>query len=228
MSHQSGSSETEAELKLTLSREDLENVFTKLTQMNGVSEVAHKYRPRAYYDTPHLDLYKRSLSLRVQFKEAKGNKLGHYEQTLKVELPDSQPLQDGIVLRQEYKNKIKSEAPSLKKLADHSARKAVKKLKKKKLHHIFTAAVNRRYFNLEVETHGQRGIVEVAFDVGNITLPSQKAVLPVTEIEIELKHGAKEVITAVKNEIFKIAPTAQEQHLTKAQCGTRFYLKHKK
>lgn len=221
-------SEIETELKIKLSRKDMELVFRSLSALAGASEVKNKFRPRMYYDTPDLDLYQHDLSLRVQYKPGKKGRLGGYEQTVKVEMAPAAPLQEGVMLRKECKDLIASHEPDLAAVTDAAAQGALKPLKGKKLTHIFTAAIERRFFDLQLTAGAESGKVEVAFDVGELILPEGGAHEDFFEIEVELKHGNAVLIDAVKAEILKIAPSAKIQPLSKAAQGSRFYLKHKR
>lgn len=228
MTLQKNKSENEAELKIKLSPADMEKVFKALTGLKGTSDVSHKFRPRTYYDTPDMDFYKNKLSLRVQYKPGKKGKLGCYEQTVKLELEPDSPLGKGVMLRKECKDSIISSTPSLSAVTDSDARKALKPFKGKKLVPIFTAAIERRSFDWKLNDNGKKGQVEVAFDAGYLILEGGLAQQAFSEIEIEIKQGSAEFIELVKNKILKIAPSAKIQPLSKADQGSRLYLKHKK
>jgi inorganic triphosphatase YgiF len=226
MAKPKNASEVETELKIKLSPEDLEKVFRALLKKSGVSEVSHKFRPRMYYDTPDLQLYQNRISLRVQYKEGKKGHVGGYEQTVKVELEPDPKLGKGVLLRKECKNSVKGHKPELASVADPLAQKALKPFQGKNLVHIFTAAIERRSFDWELKDGKNRGVVEVAFDVGQIILPHNNEHQDFAEIEIEIKRGGGEFIEMVKNEILKIAPSAVIQPLSKSDQGSQLYLKH--
>jgi len=228
MSLRQGKPETEAELKIKLSREDMEKVFKVLSGRGGVSKVSNKFHPRMYYDTPDLQLYKNNLSLRVQYKPGKKGRLGGYEQTIKVELKPDSPLEKGVMLRRECRNDIKNHRPDLATVVDSMARRAIKSFRGKKLVHIFTATIERRLFDMKLKNGKKRGLVEVSFDAGQLILPHDNRHRDFTEIEIEIKRGGREFIGIVKDEILKIAPSAKIQLLSKSDQGSRFYLKYKR
>lgn len=228
MAEQKNRSEVETELKIELSPADLEKVFKVLSKKDGASEVSHKFRPRMYYDTPDLLLYKNKLSLRVQYKKGKGGTPGGYEQTVKVELEPDPKLGAGTLLRKECKNSVKSHKPELASVADPHAQNALKPFQGKNLVHIFTAAIERRSFDWKLKNGQSQGVVEVAFDVGQLILPHNNEHQDFAEIEVEIKCGGGEFIEMVKNEILKIAPAAKIQPLSKSDQGSRFYLKHQK
>lgn len=219
------STEAETELKISLSADDLEKVFKTLSRKSGTASIPHKFLPRMYYDTQDLGLYKNHLSLRVQYKQGKGGRIGSYEQTVKIEL--KAPTKKGVLRRKECKDDIGSHKPNMAAVANPQARKALKPFKGKKLTHIFTAAIERRYFNLALKAGKKKGLVEVAFDVGQIILAHNNAHRNLFEIEIEIKQGGAEFIEIVKKEIFRLAPSAKIQPLSKSEQGSRFYLKRR-
>ncbi len=218
----------ETELKIKLSPADLEKVFRVLRGKNSTSEIFHKYRPRDYYDTPDLELYQAGLSLRVQYKPGSAGKLGCYEQTLKLEMVPDSPLGEAVMLRKECKDDITTREPLLSAVTDVQGQAAAKPFKGKKLMHIFTAAIERRYFEMEIGSGRNSGMVEVAFDVGQLILAQGNVSQNFFEIEVEVKRGSADLIEAVKKEILGIATSAKVQPLSKSAQGSRLYLQHKK
>jgi len=101
-------------------------------------------------------------------------------------------------------------------------------LKCKKPVHIFTAAIERRFFDLKLQCGKNRGIVEVAFDSGYLILPYNDAYQNFSEIEIELKNGGTNFIKIVRDKIIRIATSAKVQTLSKAKQGIRLHLKQRK
>jgi inorganic triphosphatase YgiF len=228
MAARKNTSEVETELKIKLSPEDLEKVFKALSKKSGAAKVSHKFLPRMYYDTPDLLLYKNRISLRVQYKPGERGRSGRYEQTVKVGLERAAAHGKGVLLRKECKNGVKSHKPELASVADPAARAALKPFQNKKPVHIFTAAIERRFFDWKLKSGKRRGVVEVAFDIGQIILPHNNRHRDFAEIEVEIKHGGVEFIEIVKNKILDIAPSAKIQPLSKSDQGSRFYLKHQK
>lgn len=198
----------EVELKIKLSTADLERVFSAFSQKHSVSSVSSSTKSRAYYDTPDLDLYQKGISLRLE--------PGGREQTLKIE--DGSTRQ--FMSRKECMDSVAAPAPSLSAVSDPAAQTVVKPFMDKTLIHIFTAAIERRAFDMDVKG----GQVEVAFDVGALVLADNRARQDFHEIEIEIKQGGADVIAAVKKEIFSLAPSAQVQTLSKSAQGSRLYL----
>jgi inorganic triphosphatase YgiF len=217
-------SEVEQELKISLTKEDLEKVFKFFAEEVKKTEIRHKFMPRDYYDTEKLEMQDAKVSLRVQYKAGKNGALGSYEQTVKFALtPDSEADQEALY-RKECKDTLDNKAPDMELVDDPEAIEAIKPFKNKSLKHIFTAAIERRYFNVEVGKGKKWGEVELAFDVGKITLPDYDGIEePLAEIEIEIKKGSPKAIAAIKEQIFKIAPSARVQHEDKSAQGSNLY-----
>lgn len=214
----------EQELKIQLSMRDLEKVFRTLKK-KAEGKVEHKYLPRAYYDTRDLRMYEHHVSVRIQYKPGKNGKIGGYEQTLKFELPPGEggPAVKGAFIRKECKDMIHSRVPDLLMVTDREGRLRARPFLTKKLIHIFTAAIERRSFEMKVGGGKKKGIVEVAFDVGEIILDSNGRHYPFFEIEIELIKGHPAAIGILEKKIRRIARSARPQPFSKSQHGSQLY-----
>ena len=221
-------SEVEQELKISVSVDDLEKVFKAFARQVKKREIQHKFLPRDYYDTENLDMYAAGVSLRIQYKPGALGKLGSYEQTVKFELPPEGEVIQGALYRKECKDILSGNTPEVDDLHDTDADDAMDPFKTKRLSHIFTAAIERRYFNVEAGKGKNWGEVELAFDVGKISLPAYGLHQPFAEIEVEIKKGSPKAIAAIKDEIFKIAPSAKIQSDAKSGQGSKFYRKTEK
>ncbi len=218
-------SEIEQELKIKLSLRDLEHVFQVMTRKPRVrNSVQHKFLPRAYYDTKDLQLYRNSISLRVQYKPGKQGKLGSYEQTLKYDL-GMLPMAFGVLFRKEIKDTLPDPAPNLSRFKGAEAAKMIKPFKSKRFIHIFTASIERRSFDVKIGSGKKRGTVEIAFDVGVVMLPDTGKYYAFYEIEIEHKGGNPAAIETLQKKIMRMARSAKVQPLSKAQQGSRLYQK---
>ncbi len=217
------SSEVEQELKLQLSPRDLEKVFAVLRKKAIGKKVEHKYLPRAYFDTPDLLLYRNSVSVRVQYKPGKEGKMGGYEQTVKFDLPPEKGVVAGAFFRKECKDMVANHIPLLAKISDAEGRAVAKRFRTKRLFHIFTAAIERRSFNLKVGRGKKAGVVEVAFDRGEIYLDAQGRRQSFSEIEIEMVKGNPDAIHTAELMVRGLARSAALQPLSKAQQGSRLY-----
>ncbi|MDI1226325.1 MAG: CYTH domain-containing protein [bacterium] len=217
------SAEVEQELKLQLSPRDLEKVFVVLRKKAVGKKVEHKYLPRAYFDTRDLLLYRNSISVRVQYKQGKEGKIGAYEQTVKFDLPPEKGVVAGAFFRKECKDMVATHIPALAKITDAEGRAVARRFRTKRLFHIFTAAIERRSFLLKVGRGKKEGVVEVAFDVGEIFLDAQGRRQGFSEIEIERVEGSPEAIHIAELLVRGLARSAALQPLSKAQQGSRLY-----
>lgn len=218
-------SEVEHELKIQVSMRDLEKVFKILKKKALKNKIEHKYLPRAYYDTRDLLLYRHSISVRMQYKPGKNGKIGCYEQTVKFDIPPDLDVDvaKGTFLRKECKDVTRDYVPSLARISDAEGRATARPFRKKKVQHIFTAAIERRSFELKAGSGKKAGVVEVAFDLGEIILDTNGRRYPFSEIEIEMVKGSPEAIALIQKKIKKLARSARLQPLSKAQQGTRLY-----
>ena len=216
-------SEIEQELKISLSVQDLERVFKEFSFDVPKGDITHKYLPRAYFDTPDLQMHAEGISLRVQYKPGKKGKLGSHEQTVKFDLPPDAAQVDGALYRKECKDVLNAAQPDLSAVSDAEAKARIAPFKNKSLKHIFTAAIERRYFNVEAGKGKDWGEVEVAFDVGDISLPDTGDSQKFAEIEIEIKKGSPRAIHKIRDRILAIAPTAQVHTDAKSAQGAKLY-----
>lgn len=216
-------SEVEQELKISLSVQDLERVFKAFSSGVDKGDISHKYLPRAYFDTPDLQMHAQGISLRVQYKPGKKGKLGSHEQTVKFDLPGDAARVDGALYRKECKDGLSSAHPDLAAISDADAKARIAPFKDKSLKHIFTAAIERRYFNVEAGKGKEWGEVELAFDVGDISLPETGDSQKFAEIEIEIKKGSAQAIHQIRDRILAIAPSAKVQTDDKSAQGARLY-----
>jgi len=216
-------SKVEQELKISLSTEDLERVFKAFAAEVDKSDISHKYLPRAYFDTPALEMHDAGISVRVQYKPGKKGKLGSHEQTVKFDLPPDAARVADALYRKECKDLVEGPQADLSRVSDAEAAAKVQPFQTKSLKHIFTAAIERRFFNVEAGKGKEWGEVELAFDVGEISLPETGESQKFAEIEIEVKDGSPEAINKIRDRIFKIAPSARVQADAKSAQGAKLY-----
>ena len=225
MTIQKNKSEIETELKIKLSPKDMEKVFRTLVKKEGASKISHQFTPRIYNDTPELLLHQKKISLRVQYNPGKNGHLGSHEQTIKIKPIFNSPLVKGVLRRKECRNKLTNHQPDLQSITDREAQEILTPLKCKNLVPVFTAIVERRFFDLSLRTNKNNGIVEIAFDSGYLVLQDNCAYQDFSEIEVELKKGGISLIDIVKNKIMRIAPSARIQTMSKAKQGVQLRLK---
>ncbi len=215
--------EKEIELKICINKIGVERVFKIFSKKAIDGKIKKKHRPRRYFDTKNRDIEKCKMALRVQYKE----KLG-YEQTLKYTVSD-QCGDSSVMTRMEIKNLLpkKQKKPDISLIdlsivKDKNIVQALKDISTKKLQHVFTSSVKRRYFCISVLKKNKKiGIVELAFDMGLITHAKEKDLsYNISEIEIELKSGSIEAIQIAKEEILEIINNdGQISNISKAEQG---------
>ena len=200
----------ETEQKIILSRDSLEKVFNELAPSN----VKHKHHPRAYFDTLDMTLNKRKTALRIQSKKS-----GGYKQTIKA-ARDS----DGASLvRAEWDMTITGKTPDFSVIENAEILDAVKGVDPAQMVHIFTSDVKRRFFDMAVDG----GVVEIAFDLGRITLANGDISEEMCEIEVELKSGDPKIIDEVVKRILNMADDARISMVSKAERDFNLYQKHR-
>lgn len=212
-------SSIEKELILSLTRDDLEKVLKAFAKKKEASSVKNKFSPRYYFDTPHLELNANNISLRVQYKTGVQDRLGEYEQTVKIPFGRTKKK---VLKRKECKDVVEGYAPDIAHVSDKDAKAALKPFQDGALIHVFTATVKRRAIDLNLP----EGKIEIAFDVGQLMLTDGATHVDLVEIEIEVKRGSRHLISAIKKEIMALAPSAHIQTLSKAQLGAQLYLRH--
>ncbi|TNE30139.1 MAG: CYTH domain-containing protein [Alphaproteobacteria bacterium] len=207
--------EHEIEKKILVSPAEMEAVYKKLSKDAVGGKLKTKHRPRAYYDTKKHRLQEQKMALRVQYKEGVG-----YEQTLKYQVAGDD---DAVMSRVEVKDVLgeKLQEPNLALIDDKEAKKRLTGLEGKKLRHIFTADVHRRYFSIPVVVAGEEvGIVELAFDKGAVThAKDSNRRVKISEIEVELKSGDPAAVDIMCQKILDMAPGAEMSAVSKAEFG---------
>lgn len=216
----SSHSETEYELKIDVSKSDLEKVFRFFARKVEASDISHKCLPRDYYDTPNFDLDGKGESLRIQYKQGRRGRPGGFEQTYKYERPlKGKKSIKGALVRQECPNAVSSNLPDISSIKDLEAKKNILPIKNKDLVYVFTAVIERRYFELSIGTGKNKGRVELAFDLGALVIHNPDKSEPISEIEIELKSGSDAAIVEIEKKIFQIASTAKVSSKPKSARG---------
>ncbi len=214
--------EHEIEAKINVSAEEMQVVFDALSKDAVNGKIKKKHRPRAYFDTKKRRISKAKMALRVQHKDSVG-----YEQTLKYEVASDD---ENKMSRIEVKNTLgkDSQKPDLSLIdlstvEDKNISGQIKSISSKKLEHVFTASVKRRFFVLPVENNGvEIAKVELAFDVGEITHAKNEGLVHnVSEIEVELKSGDALGVDIMCEHILSIAPNAYLSSVSKAEAGYR-------
>jgi inorganic triphosphatase YgiF len=168
----------EFEIRFAAQPDDLTRL-ARATALNGVAAGRPKMRRlvTTYYDTPKLGLAKAGLSLRVR-KTGAG-----YVQTVKTQSAGT--LADA---RGEYESSLPSPKPDLRFVPDAALRQRLTEIANdSKLQPVIETQIRRTTRALKTESGDE---IELAVDRGEIrTLDNGRAVLPVNELELELKQG---------------------------------------
>jgi len=207
--------EHEIEKKILVSSAEMESLFKELSKDAVDGKIKKKHRPRAYYDTKKHRIQERKMALRVQYKDGVG-----FEQTLKYQVDGED---EATMSRVEVKDVLgeKTQEPNLMLVDDKEAKKRLEGLEDKKLRHIFTADVHRRYFSVPVVVAGEEvGVVELAFDKGAVTHAKDSSrSVKISEVEVELKSGDPAAVDIMCQKILEMAPGAEISAISKAEFG---------
>jgi inorganic triphosphatase YgiF len=158
-----------------------------------------------YYDTPALALHRERLSLRVR-KQG-----GEFVQTVKAE----NPAQMDVLERKEWEDQIPSEQPVLD--APKTGKWLSDVVRDEELRPVFVTTVTRTVIAISPDSSAR---IEVALDKGEIRACNGDAVVPISEIELELKNGDPRVIFDVALQLLEAAAIRIETR-SKAERGFR-------
>ncbi len=177
----------EIELKLECEPSDLATLHGHpLLQEAAAQEEAAL--SSVYFDTPDRQLLAARLGLRVRESG------GRYVQTLKAE-------GDGLFERPEWEQPVEGQAPDRSALADTPFARRVEA--DAALEPLFTTRVTRKTYL--VEQGSSR--IEVALDTGRIESPAAgDRILPICEIELELKEGNASDLFALAHAVAALVP----------------------
>jgi triphosphatase len=158
-----------------------------------------------YYDTPEFLLGSRKIGFRVRAID------GRFEQTVKTQ----GQVQGGLHQRPEFNIDLPSPSPDLRKFdrgiwgEDFDVDEVNKQIGK-----LFTTHFHRTQFDIETDD----GLVELVLDSGEVK--TQDDVLPIQEIELELKRGHASLLFDIAAKIC-VAMPARLSNVTKAARGYR-------
>ncbi len=193
----------ETELKIDVSADALEKLVRRITRRR---QVHHAYLLRLYFDTKSLFFYKQKMTVRLQYQPGKNGARGSYYQCIKTS--DGVASEPHILKRLEKSSIVPEAEPVIPGF-------------KKKLYHLFTTEMERRYV---VITRGKSKI-EMAFDCGWIIVPETGRRKPFAEIELELKKGSPHDLQKAAEDILRLAPTARiKKNRSKADDGFSLYV----
>ena len=176
----------EIELKLECELSDL-TTLRNHPLLQEASEQDEADLSSVYFDTADLSLHQAGLGLRVRRNGER------FIQTLKAE-------GKGLFDRPEWEQEIAGPEPDPAAWADTPLAKILGR--KDELQPLFTSAVTRRTYL--VQQGSSR--IEVALDSGRITAAADDRIVPICEVELELKDGAAGDVFALAHAIAALVP----------------------
>ena len=159
----------ETELKFEVALQDLRKLKAARTLNRGKPKQENLVS--VYFDTPKHKLARNNVSLRVRHNSNKRI------QTIKSRG------RDGSITRGEWQHEIKGDIPDLRKAHGTPLAPLLTKRLKRKLKPIFETRIHRA--SVPIHKNGSR--IEVALDNGRIRAGQKSS--PISELELELKHG---------------------------------------
>ena len=168
----------EIELRFSIRPEDVARLKKAQPRGFAAGTPATRKLSSVYYDTPDFEFAKAGLTLRVR-------KLGRqYVQTVKNESAGALASDRG-----EYESKIGSAKPDLQNIPDSKTRSQLQSIADGGRVEPFVETKIRRTTRALKTQSGEH--IELALDSGEIrTLANGRSVVPVSEVELELKHGS--------------------------------------
>jgi len=193
----------ETEIKLRLPAAAYDAIRRHPTLSHADPEDA-RHEVTTYYDTPTLDLARQGVSLRIRTID------GHRVQTVKAADHHSVAAQ-----RNEWEQPVETDSPDLDALAGTPAAQALHTTDAADLQPAFTTEIYRVTRRLRVD--GET-LIETAFDQGVIAAGANTE--PVSEFELELKHGNPAAVYRLAIALLSATPMAIESS-SKAERGMR-------
>ncbi len=199
----------EIELRFAVAPDDLARLKNAhALKAVGAGRSATRRLSTIYYDTQKLGFAKAGLSLRVR-------KTGRsYVQTVKNETTGALASERG-----EYESKLPSPKPNLDSIPDDSMRERLRAIANDDpVEAVIETDIRRTTRSLKTKS-GER--IELALDKGEIrTLANGHAVVPVSEVELELKEGSLATLYDVARKLSREAPLTVSTE-SKAERGLR-------
>jgi triphosphatase len=158
-----------------------------------------------YYDTPALAPHRERLSFRVRKQGLE------FVQTVKAEIP----AQADVLERKEWEGQIPSKWPVLD--ASRTGKRLPDGIRDEELGPVFTTTVTRTVIEISPDPSTR---IEAAIDEGEIRASKGDAVVPISEIELELKKGDPRMLFDVALQLLEVAPI-RIQTRSKAEGGYR-------
>lgn len=162
----------EIELKLRVAPEDVAVLKSHPNFASALHDPAHEQLDSVYFDSDDQALRNHGFTLRVRHV---GDKR---VQTIKTSNRDSYPIE-----RSEWEQLIDGDQPDLTDMTDAAIGPILTDDVRNTLRPVFETRIERTAYRLD----GNNAAIAMTFDAGQIVAPGSSC--PVSEIELELKHG---------------------------------------
>jgi inorganic triphosphatase YgiF len=190
------------ELKLAVPAPDLPKLERALRDLAPESSCSRSCLTTTYYDTADRALSRGGLSVRVREAD------GRFVQTVKA----NGAAGAGVLMRSEWEDEIAGATPDLR--APHRGCRLPDGIVGE-LQPMFVTAVTRTTMILEPSPALS---IEAAIDEGTIRSIVGGAMAPISEVELELKHGDPGVLFDIALDLLAAAPLRIETR-SKSECG---------
>ena len=196
---------TEIELKLKIAP-DAVAILLRHPTLVAIGEPQRKLLLSRYFDTPALDLMAKQAALRVRLVDQQ------WIQTIKI----GGSVVNGLHSRPEWETPIPDDQPHPELFTESSIHDVLQPSVINQLQPVFQTEFWRSTWLI----HFHDSLIEVALDQGDITSQGDKALI--CEVELELKSGQAETLTALA-EILGQHITLIPDSISKAQRGYALY-----
>jgi inorganic triphosphatase YgiF len=183
----------EVELKLGVTPEDIAALRSYRPFTNALHNPTHETLDSVYFDSDERFLRDHGLTLRVRHVEDR-----------RIQTIKSADHGVGLFERSEWEQAIDGDQPDLSKVTDTALGEILTDEVRRALKPVFETRIERTAYHL----NGDGADIVVAIDEGQIVSPDSSR--PVSEIELELRHGNPADLFRVARDILNIVPAHLE------------------
>jgi inorganic triphosphatase YgiF len=184
---------TEVELKLGVTREDIAALRSYPSFTNALHKPTHQVLDSVYFDSDERFLRDHGLTLRVRHIDDK-----------RIQTIKSADHGAGFFERAEWEGAIEGDQPDLSNVKDTALGELLTDDVRRALKPVFETRIERTAYHL----NGEDVDIVMAIDEGQILSPDSSR--PVSEIELELRHGKAADLFKVARDILNIVPARLE------------------
>jgi inorganic triphosphatase YgiF len=183
----------EVELKLGVTPEDIAALRSYPLFTNALHNPTHEVLDSVYFDSDERFLRDHGVTLRVRHIEEK-----------RIQTIKSAEHGAGLFERSEWEQAIEGDQPDLSNVKDTALGEILTDEVRKALKPVFETRIERTAYHL----NGESADIVMAIDEGQILSPDSSR--PVSEIELELKHGSPADLFKIARDILNIVPAHLE------------------